>query len=156
MIRLFSMILILSGTGLATCAFAQDIPDEAKAREMLEHAKVQTWRALYRDNDVDGLDAFLSSDFVIIDAGGSVQTKAEILQDMRDNPWDMPEDFLYTVTGILFPTEGSAIVYGHGDSTRMRDDGTSCQHNYTSSNVFRFDQGRWRPVSSHVSDASCS
>jgi len=121
----------------------------------LQEAKVETLRSLYRNKDAEGLDSFLSDDFVIIGANGSVQTKLEILEDMRQNPWDMPEDFLYTVTGIVFPTQGSAIVYGHGDSSRTSTDGTVCQHNYTSSNVFRYTDQQWHPVSSHVSDSRC-
>lgn len=153
------LTLILAGTSLVACHKADkprtQAPSETEAREALEYAKVETWRALYRENDVDGLEAFLTDDFVIIGAGGSVQTKAEILEDLADDPWNMPDDFLYTVTGIVFQTPTSAIVYGHGDSTRQRDDGTRFAHSYTSSNTFRFDEGRWRPVSSHVSDASC-
>jgi len=141
-------------TGLFGCQPASDPPSESEARADLRTAKVETWRALYRDNDVKGLEAFLADDFVIIGTDGTVMTKREVLQDLSDNPWDMPADFLYTVTGIVFPTPTSAIVYGHGDSTREID-GQSCHHRYTSSNGFRYDGGRWRPVSSHVSDASC-
>ena len=128
--------------------------DEAEARSELEGLKVHTWRQLYRENDTDGLTDFLADDFVIIGADGDTTTKAEIILDLEANPWDMPEDFLYTVTGILFPTSESAIVYGYGESTRERE-GIACLHRYTSSNVFRNDDGRWRPVSSHVSDSSC-
>jgi len=128
--------------------------DEAEARSELEILKVQRWRQLYRENDTEGLTDFLADDFIIIGADGGMTTKAEIIMDLEANPWDMPEDFLYTVTGILFPTEKSAIVYGYGESTRKREGG-ACLHIYTSSNVFRYDEGRWRPVSSHVSDASC-
>ena len=148
-----ALTLILAAIAVPTVATDQTPRSEAVSA--LKHAKVHTWRDLYRRNDVEGLDAFLSDDFVIIGANGSVQTKSAILEDMVANPWSMPEDFLYTVTGILFPTPDSAIVYGNGDSTRQRPDGETCSHNYTSSNGFRLENGTWRPVSSHVSDASC-
>ncbi|NNE57298.1 MAG: nuclear transport factor 2 family protein [Hellea sp.] len=152
--RYFVLTGILIGAGLIGCQPVSDPPSETEARAALQTAKVETWRALYRDNDVKGLEAFLADDFVMIQADGAVTTKLEILQDLSDNPWDMPEDFLYTVTGIVFPSSTSAIVFGHGDSSRIVD-GQNCHHRYTSSNGFRYEADKWRPVSSHVSDASC-
>lgn len=149
-----SLAFILGTVAMTSEATAGAPVDEDAARRQLEFAKVETWRRLYRENDVDGLDAFLADDFVLIGAGGRATAKAQVLADLRENPWVMPTDFLYTVTGIIFPTPNSAIVYGHGDSTRAREGGV-CRHSYMSSNVFRFADGRWRPVSSHVSDASC-
>lgn len=156
MTRLLATLLIMGSVGVVGPAQAVDHQTETEANKAaLKQAKVHTWRRLYRDNDVRGLDAFLSDDFVIIGANGTIQTKAQILAEMKTDPWTMPDDFLYTVTGIVFPTPSSAIVYGHGDSTRQQADGSTCQHNYTSSNVFRLDTDAWRPVFSHVSDASC-
>lgn len=155
MIRMMALCCGLVMVGLTGLAHASDKPDRAEARAALAHAKVHLWRQLYRNNDVAGLKTFLSDDFVIIGANGSEQTKADILKEMEADPWTMPDDFLYTVTGIIFPTDDSAIVYGHGDSTRQSAEGWTCAHNYTSSNVFRLDGDRWRPVSSHVSDSSC-
>ncbi len=130
--------------------------DEAEARAALTHAKVETWRALYRDNDVDGLNAFLADDFTLIGPDGTTTSKSAVLADLADNPWDMPEDFLYTVDDIIFMSSRSALVYGQGNSTRTASDGSACHHNYTSSNGFRFEDGRWRPVSSHVSGGTCT
>lgn len=152
MYRSITFLSVVTVLGLSAC---QTVPHETSSRLALQEAKVETWRSLYRNNDADGLDSFLSDDFVIIGLNGSVQTKLEILNEMRKKPWDMPDDFLYTVTGIVFPTRGSAIVYGHGDSSRTDADGSVCHHNYTSSNVFRYTDQQWRPVSSHVSDSRC-
>ena len=146
-----SMITILA----AGCSSSEPF-DETQARAELETLKVETWRQIYRDNDVDALDRFLADDFVLIGPNGNTQTKQDALSDMRDNPWTMPEDFLYTVEGIVFYAPTSALIYGQGNSTRIGADGKTCHHNYTSSNTLRFEQGRWRPVSSHVSGTSCT
>ncbi len=130
--------------------------DETQARAALTHAKVETWRALYRDNNVDDLNAFLADDFTLIGPDGTTTSKSAVLADLRDNPWNMPEDFIYTVDDIIFMSQKSALVYGQGNSTRTAPDGTACHHTYTSSNAFRFEGGHWRPVSSHVSGGTCT
>ena len=56
---------------------------------------------------------------------------------------------------ILFVDDDTAIIYGHGDSTRVNDAGEPCHHHYWSSNTLVRRDGRWRPVLSHVSGVSC-
>jgi len=142
--------------GLLTGCAADQNFDEAKARAELEVLKVEIWRQIYRDNDADALDQFLADDFVLIGPSGDTQSKQDALTDMRENPWTMPGDFLYTVDDIVFHSPTSALIYGQGNSTRTDADGNTCRHTYTSSNTVRFEDGRWRPVSSHVSGASCA
>ena len=96
MTRLFAALLIIKlsraywpgGRGGST-------PIHVDAKAALKQAKVHTWRRLYNDNDVKGLDAFLSDDFVIIGANGTPQTKAQILAEMKAHPWAMLDDFLH-------------------------------------------------------------
>ncbi len=147
-------LALVLALGVPACT-TSDFPSEKTAREALTIAKVETWREIYRANDADALDAFLANDFILISPDGTTQSKSDAVSDLRDNPWDMPEDFLYTVDGIIFPARDTAIVYGQGNSTRINSEGAPCHHSYTSSNGFKYINGQWRPVSSHPSGSSC-
>lgn len=137
---------------LAHGAYASD---RAEDREALTQAKVIKWRQLYFDQDAAGLDEFLLDDFVLIRSDGTTRTKAEEVSRLAANPWSGPEDFLFTVVGIIFLGDDAALVYGHGDSTRATSDGVPCAHRYWSSNTFSKVGDTWRPASSHVSGATC-
>ncbi len=129
--------------------------DRAADRAAIAKTKVETWRALYYNADVAGLDAFLRDDFVMVGPDGSVTPKAEELASLAESGWNGPEDFLYTVEDIIFVSDKAAIVYGHGNSTRTTPDGGVCHHTYWSSNTLVKESGDWRPVFSHVSGVRC-
>lgn len=121
----------------------------------LTQAKVVTWRALYYNQDADGLDAFLNNGFVLIGSKGKVSTKSQEVEFLRLNPWNGPDDFLYTIEGIIFTGRDGAVLYGQGTSTREDENGKPCAHSYSSSNTFKRVNGEWRPSLSHVSGGSC-
>lgn len=125
------------------------------ARAAVIHAKTIEWFGYYAENDADGLAEFLSDDFVLIGADGSVSTKDDEVTFLREVGWAAPVDFEYHVDGVIFPSAAVAIVYGHATSTRMTGDAQPCQHSYASSNVLKANGDEWRPVSSHVSGVQC-
>jgi ketosteroid isomerase-like protein len=130
--------------------------DRQADEDALRHAKVVTWRQLYDESDAEGLHAFLADDFVLIGGANGFTPKVDEVEALRNDPWAGPPDFLYTIEDIVFLTADAAIVYGVGTSTRASADGSPCRHRYLSSNTFRKEEGAWRPVTSHVSDATCT
>ncbi|WP_273241039.1 DUF4440 domain-containing protein [Hyphomonas atlantica corrig.] len=145
-------LLILLGA--CTDTSAAPAPDLAQEEAVLRALKSDTWPGIYAANDADALAAFLADDFVLI--GGGVRTKADEVDWMREHSWSAPEDFRFEVDDVIFLTPDSALVYGRGLSTRETEDGTPCQHSYTSSNTLRRTADGWHAVSSHVSDATCA
>ena len=87
---------------------------------------------------------------------GEVRTKDQELSWLRDNAWSGPDDFEFSIEDIVFLDDDTAIVYGHGDSTRKDDEGKPCAHSYRSSNTFQRVGDEWRPSFSHVSGARCA
>lgn len=151
---------IFLGTIIAVCASGGCTThtlhvDRAHDEAELRKAKIETWRRLYDHSDADGLDVFLADDFVLIGGEPGFRPKAEEVEWLRNNTWDGPDDFIYTIESIVFLNRDAAIVYGIGTSTRTSDDGEPCSHSYISSNTFRREDQVWRPVTSHVSDARC-
>jgi hypothetical protein len=134
-------------------AKAGDRKDDIAA---LTEKKVSVWPKLYAERNADGLDQFLADGFKILEPGGTVRTRAQEIQWLRETPPDEEQsDFIFTIKEVLFPSKDLAIVYGHGDSTRKTDDGRPCHHNYWSSNTFVRQDGVWKPVFSHVSGVTC-
>lgn len=129
--------------------------DRAADRAAITHAKVETWRSLYRNQDADGLGRFLKDGFILIGEDGSVTPKKEEVAWLAANPWSGSDDFAYTVEDIIFTSDATAIVYGHGDSTGEDEEGRPCRQTYWSSNTLVKEGGAWRPIFSHVSGVRC-
>ncbi|MBT8472297.1 MAG: nuclear transport factor 2 family protein [Marinicaulis sp.] len=122
----------------------------------LTEKKVKVWRRLYAERDADGLDEFLADGFKILEPNGNVRLRADEIEWLRNAPRDeRPNNFIFTITDIIFSDDDVAIVFGHGDSTRENDAGEPCHHKYWSSNTFIQQDGEWKPIFSHVSGAAC-
>jgi len=143
------------GLGLTGANADDRTGDRMADRKAIAKAKVETWRAFYRDQDVAGLGNFLMDEFVVIGPDGAVRTKTEELAWLAENEWGGADDFLYSVDDIIFVSETVALVYGRGNSTRLTDEGAQCRHTYRSSNTLVKAGDRWRPVLSHVSGVRC-
>lgn len=123
---------------------------------ILTEKKVSVWPKLYAERDADGLDEFLADGFKVLEPDGSVRTKVEEIDWLRETPPDEAQsNFVFTIEEIVFAADNMAIVYGHGDSTRETEDGQPCHHNYWSSNTFILSNGVWKPIFSHVSGVTC-
>ena len=148
----------------ASLVFGADVAvsgESAADREadvaVLTEKKVRVWPRLYAERDAAGLDEFLADGFRVLEPDGSVRTKADEVDWLRETPPDSGEsDFLFTIEEIVFSGDDLAIVYGHGDSTRETGDGRPCHHNYWSSNTFIREDGAWKPVFSHISGVTCT
>jgi len=152
---LFTLALLVGGGGLAlSVAAAGDHQDDTA---VLTEKKVTVWPKLYAERDADGLDEFLVDGFKVLEPDGSLRTKEEEIEWLRETPRDDEQsDFLFTIKEIVFAGDGTAIVYGHGDSTRETEAGLPCHHNYWSSNTFIRQDGVWKPIFSHISGITCT
>ncbi len=149
-------ILFVFVAGIAGCTTHLTGPTRADDAAALRDLKIVEWRRLYDESDADGLAAFLADDFVLIGGEAGFSPKTAEVDWLRHNDWAGPDDFRYTIEDIVFLNDDAAIVYGRGTSTRTDAQGRSCRHSYLSSNTFRRERGAWRPVTSHVSDATCT
>lgn len=152
---LCGLVSIAALSGLAAAdASAGDRQDDVA---VLTEKKVKVWPRLYAERDADGLDKFLADGFRVLEPDGSVRTKEDEIEWLRETPPENRQsDFLFTIEEIVFAADDVAVVYGRGDSTRETDDGRPCHHSYWSSNTFVVSDGAWKPVFSHVSGISCT
>lgn len=134
-------------------AYASDRQDDIA---VLTDKKVNQWRSLYAERNARGLREFLADSFVVMQADGAIQTKQDEVEWLEKTPRAKePNDFIFTIKNIIFGGKNTAVVYGHGDSTRKMNDGSPCHHRYWSSNTFIKENGTWKPTFSHVSGSSC-
>ncbi|MBK9175056.1 MAG: nuclear transport factor 2 family protein [Flavobacteriales bacterium] len=112
---------------------------------VLRHLKEVEWPMAYREQDTVLLDRILHDDFQMIDAEGNTFTKADELDWIKKNEWEVAS-FRYEIKRLDTWPNGTAIVSGMG---HMLSDSTVST--YWSSNVFIKTDGTWRAVSSHVS-----
>lgn len=133
------LMLLIAAAGADS---AQTPDDEVELRRI----KTEEWPRLYREQDVAGLDRLLHPSFESIDDEGKRSTKAEELDYVRDNR-PTYQAFRYEIERLDIYPHGVAIVDGIG---HVRQD--DCNgFRYRSSNVLLKDEGRWRPIASHVS-----
>lgn len=149
-------LMIAAAMGVTACVTPVATGDRASDVDVLRQMKLETWPGIYDRMDADALDAFLSDAFVMIDNDGRTVTKEDELTWMRSTEaWSGADDFVYTIDDIVFLGTDGAIVYGRGQSTSKTEIGDPCVHTYASSNIFRREDGQWRPVMSHVSGSRC-
>ncbi len=154
-LRIVVLTLLTFAGGLA--AANESERDRQDDIDILTQKKVVDWPRIYAERDADGLADFLADGFQVLEPDGSVRTKQQEIQWLRETPPDDEvSDFLFTIEEIVFAADNIAIVYGHGDSTRTTDDGLPCHHNYWSSNTFILQDDIWKPIFSHVSGVTCT
>lgn len=128
---------------LVSCGESEPIGDQDYAK--LRYLKEVEWSAAYREQDTVLLDRILHDDFQMIDAEGNTFTKADEMEWIKRNEWNV-DSFRYEIKRLQTWPNGTAIVSGVG---HMRSDST--ESTYWSSNVFIRTDSLWKAVSSHVS-----
>lgn len=136
-------------------AAATPVVDRTEDIAALREAKLVAWPALYENNDADGLSRFLTDDFVVLNADGSSEKKADVIAWVRANKWANADNgFRYDIQDIVFYGPDTANVFGVGSFNGKGPDG-ACRLRYTSANIFVQQDGRWRPAFSHTSATAC-
>jgi len=147
---------LIAAPAMAAALASAPPADRAADIAALTEAKLMDWPRYYRENDADGLDAFLADGFVAFDSDGTVETKAQAVDWVRNNKWQNADNrFRYDIAEISFHSDDVANVYGVGSFDGTGPSGR-CRMRYTSSNIFVRQSGRWRPAFSHTSDAVCA
>ncbi len=117
----------------------------------LRAAKLEAWPRFYREQDWQGLQAFLADGFVAVQPDGSVETREQAVAWVRDNAWaNVDNNFVYTIRSIDFYGPDVANVHGTG-----RFNTTECRKAYQSANIFVREGGRWRAKFSQTTDSTC-
>lgn len=141
------MILAIAASILLT----HPEPDRAADISELTRVKEVDWNGYYRRRDVAGLDAFLADGFIHFTSDGSIESKQDALDYVRENEWPgAANNFAYKVTDIQFYGADYANVFGVGSF-----DGAECRMDYVSSNVLKRGEDGWHPMFSHSSPAFC-
>lgn len=123
----------------------------------LRQIKTTVWPTFYREQDIDGLSAFLAPDFVNIAPDGTVTPRAQELESVAETAWN-PANFRYEVQRIAWVDADTVLVVGEGTSDRTDDGGEPCRHRYTSSNLLKRapdSELGWQAHASHVSGVRC-
>ena len=150
----------MSGALALVLAFASAAAPAAPSRAAdvtaLREAKLNSWPGFCRNNDADGLAAFLADGFVALSDDGGTETKDQAVAWVRSNEWaNAANDFRYEISDIAFYGADTANVYGIG-SFNGTGAGGPCRMRYTSANIFVRQGARWRPAFSHTSRAACA
>ena len=106
------------------------------------------WDAAMTTNDADRIGAFMADDWVIVGADGTLSDKESFLGHVRCG----------VLTHDVMTTEAPSVRF-HGDCATVIAwgvsggcyAGTSFRHRERSSNVFIWQDGRWRCVLTHLS-----
>ena len=140
-------------TALVLATFVDRNADEAALSEI----KTTDWPNFYRQQDVEGLDAYLDENFVLITPDGSHSLKQDELRGVAAEPWN-PTNFEYTIIRFDWFSEDLVQVTGRGTSLRADENGEPCQHSYVSTNLVQRAQHTdlgWQALASHVSGLTC-
>ena len=116
----------------------------------LRRIKTEEWPRIYREQDVAALDRLLAAEFQMLDAEGTVSTKAGELAWVRDNRPGY-ERFRFEIDRLDVFENGTAVVSGRGIVEGRDAEGRATTTTYASSNVLIKREGRWQAVASHVS-----
>jgi len=130
---LLSAIMCLTGhTALAA---------ETSELEQLRQLKLTLWPQAYRTQDTALLEQILHPQFQLIDANGKTTSKADELEYIKSNAWQVV-NFSYRIDRLEVFSGHTAVISGRGETDT---------YSYHSSNVLIKKDGRWQAIASHVS-----
>jgi ketosteroid isomerase-like protein len=153
-----NLATLLPILALAACApegptaNAQDRESSRAADiETLRQIKLEQWPGYYREQDWQGLQDFLTEDFVLVAPDGSAENREQTVEWVRDNPWGNADaNFEYTIRRIDFYSDDVANIHGTG-----RFDGEDCRMAYESANILVRKNGEWKAAFSQTSAPRC-
>ena len=135
------LALMLAGAA-AACSLTPAVERD------LRILKTQEWPRIYREADVQALEALLAPGFQVIAGDGTVAGKVDEIAYLRTKKPDPPgRRFAYAIERLEVYPNCTAVVSGKGE---VSDPGRPTS-TYRSSNVLVLEGGRWRAISSHVS-----
>jgi uncharacterized protein (TIGR02246 family) len=127
---------------------AQDTKEAAEAVQALERA----WLDAYENHDAEAMDAIVADDFTITFPDGSIETKPELLEWIRQPRESDSPSVRFRTEDVEARVYGATVVLiGRVVAEYTRSGETTAQESrYTDTYVQR--DGRWQVVASHLSN----
>lgn len=129
-------------------AFAQN--DPARVVQKLERA----WLDAYEQHDEKAMNEIVADDFVITFPDGSMQTKPEVMAQIRmPRRADSPTSKFHTEDVRARVYGDTVVLTGRVISEWRRGDETVSQNRMRYTDTYVKRNGRWQVVASHLSNA---
>ena len=107
------------------------------------------WLDAYERKDAEAMEGILGDDFKLTRSNGSVQTKADILAELKSSPGSSGPSMKFSTEDVQSRVEGETVVLSGRFILRSAQDGqTRMQARYTDRYVKR--NGRWQVVASQM------
>jgi len=147
-------ILLLMILTLTLTAHGQTKSTETGASEQEVRKLEREWLDAYEKLDVEAMNRIVADDFVITFPEGSMQTKAQIIEQLkRPRGANSPANKFYTEDVQAKVYGDTVILIGRVITEWQREGKTAREQNrYTDTYVKR--QGRWQVVASHLSNVA--
>ncbi|HYD13595.1 MAG TPA: nuclear transport factor 2 family protein [Allosphingosinicella sp.] len=151
---LISLPFLLFLPGPAAAAGAQGQPVAAEAAwtpaEREVRALERSWLDAYQRNDVAAMTGIVADDFILTYPNGSLQTKADLLREMRAMP-PGPSANRYHTRGVTSRSYGDTVILRGTVVTEAEVNGQTGRDVSTYTDVYIRRNGRWQVVASHLS-----
>lgn len=148
-------LLLLPG-GHAIAASGQNQPAAAAAEAAISPAEREVralerrWLDTYQRNDVTTMAEIVADDFILTYPNGNLQTKADLLREMRAMP-PGPSANRYHTRGVTSRSYGDTVILRGTVITEAEVNGQTGRDVSTYTDVYVRRDGRWQVVSSHLS-----
>jgi uncharacterized protein (TIGR02246 family) len=147
-------ILVALAVGLDGHPAATEPPAEAAGAAAAVRKLEREWLDAYEKHDADAMDRIVADDFTITFPDGRVQTKPQLMAEIRlPRKPDQPAP-KFSTEGVTARVYGETVVLTGTVITDLRRGGEAVRHRarYTDTYVRR--DGRWQVVASHLSNAA--
>ena len=156
--KLVLAFLVLSraaGGCAATSAVGQDVPAAAGAaalssEEREARALERRWLDAYERNDMAAMTEIVADDFTITFPDANVDTKAEILDQMRAVPPGSPANRFHTRNTAARSYGDTVVLIGIVTVETVRE-GRPVRQEWAYTDTYVRRNGRWQVVASHLS-----
>lgn len=129
----------------AAPALAQHTVDDIRAVE-------RAWLDAYENNDVDAMARIVADGFVITFAGGQQRDKAQTIASLTPGAANDPNSRMYTTdANVTLFGDDIAVITGTFHYEVKSDDGSVQRDSSLYTDVYRYMDGRWQVISSHLS-----
>jgi ketosteroid isomerase-like protein len=146
--RVVASILVTAALQLSSWtrpALAQHTADDLRAVE-------RAWLDAYENHDVDAMRRIVADGFVITYASGQQRDKAQTIESLSPGTPNDPNSRMYTTDeDVRFFGDDIGVITGTFHYEVQNDDGSVRRDSSLYTDVYRYMDGRWQVISSHLS-----
>lgn len=146
----FVVVLILAAgaaTGLPRAVAGQHSPEDVRAAE-------RAWLDAYENSDPEAMRRIVADNFVITYPNGQQLNKEGTVAFVDRDPASAPNSRMYTENDVVrFFGEDVAVITGLYVQEVTLPDGTVRRGESLYTDMYRFMDGRWQVIASHLSKA---